>query len=124
MRRNPTEPERRLWMALRDSRFFGYKFRRQATIGSRIADFFCPEKGLIVEVDGETHDRERDLRRDAVLAREFGYRVLRFTNLEVMREMEGGLVSLRLVLDAQPDRWPGRRRKHHPLTPSSEEEGG
>ncbi len=52
MRSNLTEPERRLWMALRDKRFKGYKFRRQAIIGDRIMDFFCPAKGLVVELDG------------------------------------------------------------------------
>ena len=44
MRRNPTEPERRLWMELRDSRFYDYKFRRQVVIGSRIVDFFAPRR--------------------------------------------------------------------------------
>ena len=59
MRREPTEPKQRLWMALRDSRLAGYKFRRQAVIGSRIADFFCPAKGVIVELDGETKIPDR-----------------------------------------------------------------
>ncbi len=54
MRREPTEPERRLWQHLRASQLGGYKFRRQATIGGRIVDFFCPLKGLVVEIDGDT----------------------------------------------------------------------
>ncbi|HTN15241.1 MAG TPA: DUF559 domain-containing protein [Sphingomonadaceae bacterium] len=46
IRRNPTEPERRLWQELRGGRLAGHKFRRQATIGSRIADFFARPRVL------------------------------------------------------------------------------
>jgi very-short-patch-repair endonuclease len=122
MRRNPTEPERRLWMQLRTRRFFGHKFRRQAVIGFRIVDLFCPAKGLVIELDGNTHDREKDLRRDQRMLREFGFRCMRFTNADVMGNAEGVLSKLKLALDAQPDRWPGVGG-HHPPTPSSEEEG-
>ncbi|HZF45397.1 MAG TPA: endonuclease domain-containing protein [Sphingomonadaceae bacterium] len=122
MRRNPTEPERRLWQQLRASRLKGCKFRRQAAIGKRIADFFCPTKGLIVELDGGTHDRARDLARDADIEAGFGYRTIRFTNEDVMRNMEGVLVALNEALEEQPDRW-ASAPKHHPPAPSSEEEG-
>ncbi|MEJ2458505.1 MAG: endonuclease domain-containing protein [Novosphingobium sp.] len=105
MRREPGEPERRLWMALRDRWFEGYKFRRQAVIGSRIVDFFCPAKGLIIEVDGDTHDHDADLRRDRALVWNLGFRTVRFTNLEVMSNMEGVLLALLHTLDSQPDRW-------------------
>ena len=80
MRKNPTEPEHRLWLSLRDSRLSGYKFRRQTVIAWRIADFFCPEKGMIIEVDGGTHGRKADLRRDARLDQAMGFLTLRFTN--------------------------------------------
>ena len=120
MRANPTEPERRLWMALRDSRLTGFKFRRQVIMGWRIVDFFCPAKALVIEIDGETHDRERDDKRDAALIAATGFRVLRFTNLEIMRECDGVLALIALALETAPDRWAGR---HHPPTPSSEEEG-
>ena len=122
MRRNPTEPEKRLWRELRGCRFAGYKFRRQAIIGKRIADFFCPAKGLVVELDGETHDRERDQVHDLALERRTGFRTLRFTNEDVMRNMEGVLTVLQSAVEDQPDRWTNGR-KHHPPAPSSEEEG-
>ncbi len=122
MRRNMPEPEGRLWMALRDSRFLGYKFRRQAVIGSRIVDFFCPIKGLIVEIDGDTHDAERDAARDRRMKRDFGYAVLRFSNLDVMQNLDGVLSALEMALEHRPDRWLNRS-EHHPPTPSSEEEG-
>jgi very-short-patch-repair endonuclease len=108
MRKNPTEPEKRLWMVLRGSRLAGYKFRRQAVIGWRIVDFFCPEKGLVIEIDGGTHDRDVDLRRDFELERNTGFAVLRFTNEDVMRNIEGVLTALSLALQNRADRWAGR----------------
>ena len=56
------------------------------------------------------------------MLREFGFRVLRFTNEEVMTNCDGVLTALSIALDAQAERWP-KRREHHPPTPSSEEEG-
>ena len=122
MRQNPTEPERRMWMELRDSRFFEFKFRRQVVMGRRIVDFFCPAKGLVVEIDGDTHDAARDLAKDARLTQQFGFEVVRFTNPEVMENLDGVLTALKITLERRPERWLNRR-EHHPPTPSSEEEG-
>ena len=122
MRINPTEPERRMWMALRNSRFAGFKFRRQAIIGKRIVDFLCPTKGLAIELDGDTHDPDLDAQRDARLWRQFGFGTLRFSNLEVMRNLEGVLMVLEDRLAALPDRWAARGATTPPA-PSSEEEG-
>ncbi len=128
MRRAPTEPEHQLWLALRHSRLGGHKFRRQATIGGRIADFFCPAKGVIIEIDGETHDRERDLQRDTAMRKRTGFVTLRFTNGQVMGQREEVLQAILLTLEGRGDRWvTGRstegKEGHHPPTPSSEEEG-
>jgi len=109
MRREPTEPEKLLWLELRDRRLGGFKFRRQATIGRRIVDFFCPEKGLVIEIDGHTHDRDADLIRDAVLQQATGFRTIRFTNREVMDNMDGVKTALLCALHAGEDRWSGRR---------------
>ncbi|MDO7844022.1 endonuclease domain-containing protein [Sphingomonas immobilis] len=66
MRRNPTEPEKRLWRSLSNSQLAGYKFRRQHVVLEALAiiDFLCPAVGLGIEIDGETHDVEADERRD------------------------------------------------------------
>ena len=94
MRRNPTEPEKRLWRYLSNSQLEGFKFRRQEVVGWSIADFACPSVNLIVEVDGDTHDDPaKDQRRDAKLG-EFGYRIVRVTNLDVMHNMEGVLTLI------------------------------
>ena len=122
MRRNPTEPERRLWMQLRNSRFYGFKFRRQVQVGWRILDFFCPARGLAIEVDGDTHDFARDRARDLMLEQETGFTVIRFTNPDVIKNMDGVLQALKIALERRPDRWPAGRL-HHPPAPSSEEEG-
>ena len=109
MRKNPTEPERRIWMALRDSRLASFKFRRQAVIGWRIVDFFCPERGLIVEIDGHTHDPDDDARRDEDMARRFGFATFRCTNCDVMDNLDGVLMALLATLEARDLRWTGRR---------------
>ncbi len=117
MRNQPTAPESRLWSALQSRQLGGYKFRRQQKIASAIADFYCPQKGLIVEVDGDTHaDPAADARRTAMLD-SLGYRVVRVTNLDVMSNLEGVQLHLLNVLEAMRD-----RRAPHP-NPSPEEEG-
>jgi very-short-patch-repair endonuclease len=84
LRREPTKVERRMWRLLRDRRFGGVKFRRQAPIGPYIADFACAAHHLIVELDGSQHaGSAADRRRDAYLAHE-GWRVLRVWNDEVV----------------------------------------
>lgn len=121
MRNNPTEPENRMWMQLKGKRFSGYKFRRQSVIEKRIVDFFCPAKGLVLEIDGDTHDASLDARRDARMEREKGYHTVRVTNRDVVSNMEGVLIVLERALNDCGDRW---RARNHPLTPSFEKEGG
>ena len=117
MRNEPTAPEKRLWVHLSRSQLGGYKFRRQAVIGTSIADFLCPEKGLIVEVDGETHtDAAADARRTARLEA-LSFHVVRVTNADVMRNIEGVCEMILRELQALP-----ARRPPHP-NPSPEGEG-
>lgn len=102
MRRNPTEPEKRLWRHLSNSQLGGFKFRRQQVIGRFIADFACPSAKLIVEVDGDTHDETKDRLRDDILAGH-GFRVIRVTNADVMQNIDGVLIFLSEAL-RQADR--------------------
>ena len=117
MRRNPTELEVRVWRHLSNSQL-GHKFRRQHVIFPYICDFFCPSKGLVVEVDGDTHDQAYDERRDARLAAE-GFATLRFTNHQVWDNLDGVVLTISEALQARPDRWSGMP---HP-NPSPEGEG-
>ena len=89
LRRHSTEAERALWRELRGARLGGYKFRRQAAIGRYVVDFVCFGTGLVVEVDGGQHTRQRqhDAQRTTWLESQ-GFRVLRFWNHEVLGNMD------------------------------------
>ena len=119
MRRNPTEPEKRFWRHVSNSQLGGYKFRRQQVIGYFIVDFFCPAHGLIVEIDGDTHDQPHDARRDRYMAAH-GFRTLRFTNFDVMGNVDGVLETTLAYLKTLPRRT--RWRLPHP-NPSPKGEG-
>lgn len=89
-----TEAERRLWARLRNRQLNGVKFRRQHAIGGSIADFFCLQARLVIEVDGGQHggppECEADERRTQYLE-DRGYTVLRFWNNEVLNNIDGVL---------------------------------
>ena len=101
LRKNPTEPEKRFWQAVRGKQL-GVKFRRQHGIGHYIVDFYCPEWALVIELDGDSHfnpdARASDAERDAYLQK-LGLRVLRFTNLDIMQNLEGVLAR---ILECNP----------------------
>ena len=89
LRANMTDAERRLWYRLRAHRLEGIKFKRQVPIGRYVADFACMDRKLLVEVDGGQHaESMRDHIRDVSLA-EMGYRVLRFSNEDILRNDNG-----------------------------------
>jgi very-short-patch-repair endonuclease len=83
----------------------GFKFRRQVAIPPFVVDFLCPAKALIVEIDGWTHDAEEDLRRDGLLGSRV-YTTIRFTNADVMENLEGVVLAIAERLRSLPDRWP------------------
>jgi very-short-patch-repair endonuclease len=96
LRRTMTRAETLLWRHLKAHRLARLSFRRQTPIGNYIADFVAHSCKLIVEVDGESHDFEERIRYDERRDRWFasrGYRVLRFTKDDVIRNLEG-VVSL------------------------------
>jgi len=93
LRRNMTKAEACLWKyALKAKQLKGYQFRRQRPVLNYIADFVCKELKFIIEIDGITHDAEislaKDKRREEELIRA-GFRVLRFTDEEVLRNIAG-----------------------------------
>ncbi len=89
LRHTPKHAEALLWQQLRNRGALGLKWRRQHPVGRFIADFYCAEYSLIVELDGPIHryQTERDAARDARLM-EAGYRVLRIDNEDVERDIE------------------------------------
>jgi very-short-patch-repair endonuclease len=91
LRKNSTDAERQLWRVLRSRQLAGHKFRRQQPLGGFIVDFVCFEKRLVVEVDGGQHNEPlqaaNDSERSTWLEQQ-GFRVLRFWNHEILREIE------------------------------------
>src|SRR5579863_9435305 len=95
LRRNATDAEQLLWRALRTSGLPG-RFRRQHPIGRYVADFACPAQKLVIEVDGGQHaaQQEADAARTSEIALR-GYRVIRFWDGEVIRNLSGVLEAIR-----------------------------
>ncbi len=102
LRDESTKAEIKLWNALRDNRLNGYKFRRQHPIKNYIADFYCHEARLIVEVDGEIHNiesvKEHDEGRTVELG-EFDVNVIRFSNEEILNSLENVLFQINNVIE-------------------------
>ncbi len=98
MREFGSEPELRLWRALRASRL-GARFRRQVVLGAAIVDFVAPSARLVVEVDGAHHalTRRHDARRDRALVR-LGYRVLHIDAQVVLRDLPAAVALIREAL--------------------------
>src|SRR3984957_5247869 len=94
LRRGLTNAERIVWYGVRAHRLNGASFRRQTPVGPYIVDFVCHSAKLVVEIDGGQHfedaHEKRDARRDRFLAGK-GYRVLRFSNHDVMSNRGGVL---------------------------------
>ena len=99
LRREATPAERALWQYLARSQT-GAKFSRQMPVGPWFADFLCRELALVVELDGFSHDAapERDVRRDAWMAAH-GFAVLRFTNADVLGNVEGVAGAIRCEVE-------------------------
>jgi very-short-patch-repair endonuclease len=94
LRTNLTEPERRLWSRLRANRL-GVKFQRQVVMAPYICDFAARSHRLVIELDGDTHGETQTY--DAARTRSLearGYRVIRFTNADVMTNLDGVLQTI------------------------------
>ena len=111
MRKEPTDAEAALWELLRDKKL-GDKFRRQHLIDDFIVDFVCLSKNLVIEVDGGYHNdptqKEYDQQRTLYL-NEKGFKVIRFTNEEVLGNTEAVLTKIKqeLVLPLAPSQGGG-----------------
>jgi len=104
-RNNPTHAEEKLWELLKTKQVDNSKFRRQHIIGQYIADFVCLEKRLIIEVDGSIHqlpeNKESDKAR-TIWLNEQGFKVIRFTNEQILEETDASINFLRKELNNQP----------------------
>jgi very-short-patch-repair endonuclease len=100
LRQGQTEAEDKLWSRVRAKWLQGFKFKRQEPFSERyIADFVCPSRKLIVELDGSQH--ADDLAYDTLRSRFFesqGYRVVRFWNNDVFLNLDGVLDAIYAAL--------------------------
>jgi len=103
LRNRQTKAESLLWYVLRNRRLCGLKFRRQFPVEPFIADFACVEARLIVEIDGGYHDytyaddRSRQRRLE-----QSGWKVLRFSNEDVLDDVEAVAVAIARHLNREP----------------------
>jgi very-short-patch-repair endonuclease len=109
LRRNSTRPEKKLWDRVRAGQLGGFQFRRQFPIGEFIVDFCCREHRLVIELDGSQHaepiaaaqDRERTR---LISAR--GYRVIRFWNEDILKNLDGVVELIFAELGLPPPNLP------------------
>jgi len=102
MRSNMTKEEVKLWNIVRRKKFYGYKFKRQVLIGNYIVDFLCPDKSLIVEIDGGQHNEDSELQNDIKRTdylNKQGYTVIRFWNNDIWDNIDGVCARLKEELD-------------------------
>lgn len=101
LRKAQTPAERKLWSRIRNDQL-GVTFRRQHAVGNFIPDFVCIEKKLILELDGSQHleQVEYDENRTKYLE-SLGYKVIRFWNNDVMKNMDGVILSIMYSLESK-----------------------
>ena len=115
----PTLGEKEMWKYLQSFRPYGARFRRQAAIGSYIADFAWLSARIVIEVDGVTHESEeglaRDRRKDAFL-RSQGFKVFRVTDNQVIANSMGAFSGIEEAIRCE--------LKTPPPSPPHKGEGG
>jgi very-short-patch-repair endonuclease len=97
LRKAQTKEELIFWAHVKDRRFHGYKFRRQYSIGNYVADFYCPELKLVVEIDGGQHYEKSIIEKDLLRTGFFeglGIKVKRYTNVDIKNNLAGALDDL------------------------------
>jgi very-short-patch-repair endonuclease len=103
LRKADNEAERALWSDLKGRQVCGAKFTRQLPIGPYFADFACRENQLVVELDGSQHaGSEYDRRRDDFMVAE-GWSVLRFWNVDVLKEREAVIDTIIAAFERRLD---------------------
>jgi very-short-patch-repair endonuclease len=127
LRSNTSPPEQILWKRLRNRQVGGYKFRRQHPIGAYVADFFCDEAKLVVELDSSYHNQSQtsDDTRDAWM-RSHGIEVIRVHASTLMKNERGVLELILSTTRARVEQreLEGSKKKSPHPGPLPEGEGG
>ncbi|MBB4648282.1 very-short-patch-repair endonuclease [Aminobacter niigataensis] len=103
LRKADNDAEKALWLAIKNRQLGGAKFTRQLPIGSYFADFACREEHLVVELDGSHHaESVYDRSRDQFML-EHGWSVLRFWNVDALREVDKVVDTILAALEQRLD---------------------
>jgi very-short-patch-repair endonuclease len=97
LRKKQTPEELIFWSHIKSRRLGGFKFRRQYSINSFIADFYCPELQLVVEIDGGQHYEKENMEKDKLRSEYFidlGLNIKRYTNIDIKKNLSGVLDDL------------------------------
>ena len=102
LHRNMTPAEIKLWAQLRAHRLMGVHFRNQHAIGNYVVDFCAPRRKLIIELDGSQHleQEEYDKERTVYLEAQ-GYKVIRFWNNDVLKDIDGVILAINDALKVE-----------------------
>ncbi|MDX2222810.1 MAG: DUF559 domain-containing protein [Rhodospirillaceae bacterium] len=114
LRRAMTEAENKLWKLLRAGQLGGFSFRRQHPIGPFIADFYCPQIKLVVELDGGQHGLDAHKQKDRARTKWLNERSIflqRFWNVDVLKNPDGVLRLIAIQISALSENDP------HPASP-------
>ncbi|GJM18894.1 MAG: hypothetical protein DHS20C14_11070 [Phycisphaeraceae bacterium] len=115
LRRETTPPEDALWSRLRRKQVGGFRFRRQHALGEFVADFYCHDAALVIEVDSSYHDRDHDEQRDLWMS-QHGIAVVRVSAGDVAADVDAVLRTIQRALQ--------ERIEHpHPSPPPHAGEG-
>src|SRR5690606_33966567 len=101
LRNNSTQSEIRLWECLKGKQMLGYDFHRQKPLLSFIADFYCYELELVIELDGYSHQFDEVIQNDKkkqMELEELGLKIIRFDDSEVMNEIDNVLAAIEVYI--------------------------
>ena len=102
LRNDSTRSEIRLWQYLKNKQMYGYDFHRQKPLLNYIADFYCAELDLVIELDGRSHTFEEVVAKDEIRTSELeavGLTVLRFSDDEVMKDIDNVLRTISIYIE-------------------------
>ncbi|MFA6412007.1 MAG: DUF559 domain-containing protein [Syntrophales bacterium] len=105
LRTNMTDAERLVWFKIRRKQIDDFQFYRQKNIGDYIVDFYCPKGKLILEIDGGQHYEDEGMRKDQIRDQYLqanGFTVLRFSDIDVLKNIDGVLERIQECLKSPP----------------------
>ncbi len=107
LRNNMTSAETKLWEFLKNKQLGGFKFRRQHPIHLFIADFYCHELRLIIELDGEYHNDKAQKLKDKErtdLLKSQNVSIIRFKNEEIENDIQKVLAEIKSFINSSQER--------------------